>query len=139
MPLRLAIEAADGRALPSCPDHPGSLVRRYRSHGANGPGVYPQCVPAGPDQAHLLSWPPADPQAMLHDPGAGLSATELEVLRDAAAGLTTAETAIKHYKSRETVKSQRKAILIKLSARNMTHAVAIAVLGRELRPDPDTD
>jgi len=78
-------------------------------------------------------------QGMLHDRGAGLSATELEVLRDAAAGLTTAETAIKRYTSRETVKSQRKAILIKLSARNMTHAVAIAVLGKELRPEPDTD
>jgi DNA-binding CsgD family transcriptional regulator len=139
MPIRLRIEAADARALPSCPDHPGSLVRRYRSHGANGPGVYPQCVPESPERAHLLAWPPADSQPMFEDPGAGLSPAELEVLRDAAAGLTTTETAIKHYKSQETVKSQRKAILIKLSARNMTHAVAIAVLGKELRPEPDTD
>jgi DNA-binding CsgD family transcriptional regulator len=56
-----------------------------------------------------------------------LSAAERHVLDDAAAGLTAKETAIRHAKSLETVKSQRRSILLKLGARNMAHAVKLAM------------
>jgi len=55
-----------------------------------------------------------------------LSAVELAVLRDAAEGMTMVESASHRVKSIETVKTQRKSLLLKLGARNMTHAVAIA-------------
>ncbi len=42
-----AVPTAPALPLPTCPMHPGSLIRRYRTHGPNGPGVYPQCVPTG--------------------------------------------------------------------------------------------
>jgi DNA-binding NarL/FixJ family response regulator len=128
MPIRLSIEATEARALPSCPSHPDSLVRRYRSHGLSGPGVYPQCVPAGREQPHLLAWPPTRPEANpTTTTRARLSPTELVVLLDAAAGLTVTESATSHHKSLQTVKSQRKAILLKLGARNITQAVGIAI------------
>jgi DNA-binding CsgD family transcriptional regulator len=127
MPLALSIETANRLTLPACPEHSGSLVRRYRSHGANGPGVYPQCVPAGGEQPHLLEWPVAGGSSAHALSRPELSPTELAVLRDAAAGMTIAESAASHHKSSETVKSQRKAILIKLGARNMTQAVATAM------------
>jgi two-component system NarL family response regulator len=56
----------------------------------------------------------------------GLSVAEVEILDDAADGLTMLGSAARRHKSIETVKSQRKSILAKLGARNMTHAVAIA-------------
>ena len=56
-----------------------------------------------------------------------MTAVEREILTDAAAGLTMVESATKRDKGLETVKSQRRHILIKLDARNMTHAVSIAV------------
>lgn len=56
-----------------------------------------------------------------------MTAVEREILTDAAAGLTMAESAAKRDKGLETVKSQRRHVLIKLDARNMTHAVSIAV------------
>lgn len=56
-----------------------------------------------------------------------MTAVEREILTDAAAGLTMAESATKRDKGLETVKSQRRHVLIKLDARNMTHAVSIAV------------
>jgi DNA-binding NarL/FixJ family response regulator len=56
----------------------------------------------------------------------GLSDAEIEILDDAADGLTMRGSAARRVKSIETVKSQRKSILAKLGARNMTHAVAIA-------------
>ena len=106
-------------------------MRRYRSHGPNGHSVYPQCVPGGEEHPHLLPWlgastpdaprPPLDPLPLL-------TPSELEVLLDAADGLTVRDSASKRHKSGETVKSQRKQILLKLGARNMTHAVALAVI-----------
>ncbi len=47
------------------------------------------------------------------------------MLADAALGLSVAETARKQFKSAETVKTQRKAIMLKLGARNTAHAVAM--------------
>jgi DNA-binding NarL/FixJ family response regulator len=54
-----------------------------------------------------------------------LSVHEVLVLEDAAEGLTVGESALRRHKSGETVKSQRRSILAKLGAKNMTHAVAI--------------
>jgi DNA-binding CsgD family transcriptional regulator len=56
-----------------------------------------------------------------------VTGVEREILADAAAGLTMLESAAKRDKGIETVKSQRRHILTKLHARNMTHAVSIAV------------
>jgi DNA-binding CsgD family transcriptional regulator len=54
-----------------------------------------------------------------------LTARELTVLRFAAEGATSAETAKRLRKACETVKSQRRAIIAKLRARNIIHAVSI--------------
>jgi DNA-binding CsgD family transcriptional regulator len=118
--------AGDLRVLPSCPVHPGSMVRRFRTHGPNGPGVYPQCLPGAGEPAHLLAWTPLRAQVEAHT-APDLTPSELAVLYDAAAGLTSSECASKRHKSPETVKSQRKAILMKLGARNMAQAVAVGV------------
>ena len=54
-----------------------------------------------------------------------LTAKELNVLRLAAEGASSAETAKQLRKASETVKSQRRAIIAKLRARNIINAVAI--------------
>jgi DNA-binding CsgD family transcriptional regulator len=54
-----------------------------------------------------------------------LTAKELKVLQLAAEGASSAETARQLQKARETVKSQRRAIIAKLRARNIINAVAI--------------
>jgi DNA-binding CsgD family transcriptional regulator len=115
---------------PVCSIHPGALVRPYRTLGPNGPSVYPQCVPGGSELPHLLAWvKPSDaPASTTRVPK--LSAAELDILRDAARGLTVAESAATRFKGTETVKSQRRQILLKLGARNMTHAVALAAVER---------
>jgi DNA-binding CsgD family transcriptional regulator len=112
--------------MPACPIHADSLVRRYRTQGATGPGVYPQCVPADGDAPHLLEWrdEPVAPVAQ-HNLEV-LTASEMDVLNDAANGLTRAESAAKRFKGPETVKTQRRSILLKLGARNMAQAVAMA-------------
>jgi DNA-binding CsgD family transcriptional regulator len=124
------VRPSDTLALPSCSDHPGSLVRRYRSHGPHGPGVYPQCVPGGNEQPHLLSWDDAaaSPSARNQRVSVALTRHEREVLNDAGEGLTVRESAKRRGKSSETVKTQRKRIMIKLGARNITQAVAIALV-----------
>lgn len=55
-----------------------------------------------------------------------LTAKELTVLRLAAEGASAAETAKRLRKAVETVKTQRRAIIHKLHARNMTNAVSIS-------------
>jgi DNA-binding CsgD family transcriptional regulator len=128
MPNRSPFARRDALALASCPDHPGSLVRSYRLHGPNGPGVYPQCVPADGAQPHLLEWADArvSSPALRERVSVALSPSEREVLIDAGDGFTTRESAKRRHTSAETVKSQRKTILLKLGARNMSQAVAIA-------------
>jgi DNA-binding CsgD family transcriptional regulator len=114
------------RMAPSCPHHPGSLVRRFRTQGPQGPGVYPQCVPSGRDtRPHLLSWTDVRVDDVELACIASLSPRERDVLDDAASGLSVIETAAKRIKSTETVKTQRKSIMLKLDARNMTEAVAL--------------
>jgi DNA-binding CsgD family transcriptional regulator len=115
--------------MPTCAEHPGSHVRRYRSHGPSGPGVYPQCVPADGGAAHLLAWPDkvSETDESSRSDSHALSPSERDVLEDAALGLTVIETARKRMKGEETVKTQRRSILLKLGARNMAHAVATAM------------
>lgn len=122
-------------------------MRRFRASGPAGVGVYAFCVP--PDgRMHLASDRP-DPEpapeagsarprrfvrgveSVPSDPRAAellapLSLPEIEVLRAAARGLTVVETADALGKGAETVKSQRNRIVLKLGARNMTHAVCMA-------------
>jgi DNA-binding CsgD family transcriptional regulator len=115
----------DDSTLPTCPIHLGSTVRRYRTTGPAGPGVYPQCVPGHGGLAHLLEWHVAESHEAVSEDPRLLTGCELDVLSDAAAGLTTFETARKRSKGVETVKTQRRSILLKLGAINMTHAVGI--------------
>jgi DNA-binding CsgD family transcriptional regulator len=115
--------------MPGCSVHAGSLVRRYRTQGPVGPGVYPQCVPANGDAPHLLSWRDEPATAALRGDLKVLTATEMEVLTDAANGLTRAESAAKRFKGSETVKTQRRSILLKLGARNMAQAVGMTQAG----------
>jgi DNA-binding CsgD family transcriptional regulator len=110
---------------PKCTIHPGSLVRRYRTHGPSGPGVYPQCVPADGDQPHLLAWTDAQSAPAPRADTSDLSLSERGVLIDAANGMTVIETAASRSKSPETVKTQRRSILLKLGARNMAQAVGM--------------
>jgi DNA-binding CsgD family transcriptional regulator len=56
-----------------------------------------------------------------------LSKRQLEILRLAAAGLTTRETASELALSVETVKTHRRHILARLEARTFTEAVAIGL------------
>ena len=128
-----AVPTAPALQLPTCPKHPGSLIRRYRTHGPNGPGVYPQCVPTGDSGAHLLAWPEIPRIAPVRTDLVALSPSEHRVLEDASNGMTVNETAANRSKSPETVKSQRRSILLKLGARNMAQAVGMmAPEAREL-------
>jgi DNA-binding NarL/FixJ family response regulator len=112
--------------MPACSVHTDSLVRRYRTQGLAGPGVYPQCVPSNGDSPHLLGWLDEPASVALHGDLQVLTTTEMEVLTDAANGLTRAESAAKRFKGSETVKTQRRSILLKLGARNMAQAVGLA-------------
>lgn len=112
-------------SMPSCSLHPASIVRRYRTQGPVGPGVYPQCVPANGDTPHLLGWLDEPAEPVLRGDLKVLTAAELDVLTDAANGLTRAESAAKRFKGSETVKTQRRSILLKLGARNMAQAVGM--------------
>jgi DNA-binding CsgD family transcriptional regulator len=113
--------------LPRCAEHPGAPIQRAHMRGARGPGAYLRCFPQNGDPAHLVT--ASDVPRGVLPPSSARVVTEVEreVLADAAAGLTMSESAAKRDKGIETVKSQRRQILAKLDARNMTHAVSIAV------------
>jgi DNA-binding NarL/FixJ family response regulator len=92
--------------------------------------VYPQCLAVPGERPHLLSWVSDVPEPVGIAVGCGmLSPSELAVLEDAALGLTVAETAVKRHKSPETVKTQRRSVLLKLGARNVAQAVAMMIVG----------
>lgn len=59
--------------------------------------------------------------------GASLSNQERKVLQAAARGLTCAETGLDLHIGFETVRTYRRSILVKLGARNITHAVALSL------------
>ena len=84
------------------------------------------------DEPHLRLWEADRRDARPHVLTADLSRSELDVLEDAANGLTTRQSAFSRSKSTETVKSQRTSVLAKLGARNMVQAVAITVRERQI-------
>jgi DNA-binding CsgD family transcriptional regulator len=84
------------------------------------------------DEPHLRSWEADRRFARPHVLTADLSRSELDVLEDAANGMTTLQSAFSRSKSPETVKSQRTSVLAKLGARNMVQAVAITVRERQI-------
>lgn len=113
--------------MPTCLTHLGSIVRMFRTNGPNGAGAYPQCVPAH-GQPHLLAW--ADALLVPELVATHLTAitpSEYLVLMDAANGMSVAASAASQFKGQETVKSQRRSIMMKFGANNMTHAVGMAV------------
>jgi DNA-binding NarL/FixJ family response regulator len=83
-------------------------------------------VPSDGDAPHLLEWRDQPAAAAVPHDLEVLTASEMDVLSDAAHGLTRAESAAKRFKGSETVKTQRRSILLKLGARNMAQAVAMA-------------
>jgi DNA-binding NarL/FixJ family response regulator len=102
-------------------------------------GLIPPTTPRGEahphgDDPHLLRWEQAAGGSRTLT--AGLSRSELDVLEDAANGLTTKQSAAKRSKSTETVKSQRTSVLAKLGARNMVQAVAMTIGERAVDRDP---
>lgn len=56
-----------------------------------------------------------------------MSAREIQILKGAADGESSKETAEHYYLANETVKSYRKRIVAKLGAKNMMNAVAIGI------------
>ena len=123
---RFAARSIRTMIVPTCATHPGSTVRSYRANGPNGPGVYPQCVPKRGEPAHLLEWEHVEHPLPTDVHASRLSESEAGILMDAANGLTVKESASLRHKGSETVKSQRRSVLLKLGARNMAHAVAMA-------------
>jgi DNA-binding CsgD family transcriptional regulator len=118
-----------------CPEHRDGVVRRCRTHGARGRGIYPECVPADGTPPHVLSWEDATRTApsveievrLAEDMRAtALTPSELVVLCEAANGYTAAETARRLAKGTQTVKTQRCRVLLKLHAANTAQAVCIA-------------
>lgn len=77
--------------------------------------------------------------------GAPLSPLQLKILMCAAKGLSNSQTAEQLHSSVEAIKDQRKRIYWQLSAKNITHAVAIGLRNglilpeQVLRHDPETD
>jgi DNA-binding NarL/FixJ family response regulator len=84
------------------------------------------------DEPHLLEREAERQRQLPRVHTADLSRSELDVLEDAANGLTTRQSARSRSKSPETVKSQRTSVLTKLGARNMVQAVAITVGERQV-------
>jgi DNA-binding NarL/FixJ family response regulator len=98
------------------------LIPPTRAPGDDGPH----------DEPRLRLWEAERRDAPPHVLTADLSRSELDVLEDAANGLTTRQSAFSRSKSPETVKSQRTSVLAKLGARNMVQAVAITVRERQI-------
>lgn len=63
----------------------------------------------------------------VNEGGRSLSAKEIKTLQCAAEGLGNKATALRIGVSVETVKDYRSAAFVKMDARNVTHAVALAV------------
>ncbi|MDX6570369.1 MAG: Bacterial regulatory protein luxR family [Gaiellales bacterium] len=102
------------------------LIPPTRAPGDNGPRDEPQ----------LLAWERERRDTRPHVLTMDLSRSELDVLEDAANGMTMRQSAFSRSKSPETVKSQRTSVLAKLGARNMVQAVAITVRERQIA-NPD--
>jgi len=66
--------------------------------------------------------------------GSPLSPTERLAIIGAARGETSDTTAARLHKSPETIKAQKRAVIARLGAHNMTHAVALAFAKNILQP-----
>jgi DNA-binding CsgD family transcriptional regulator len=130
-PRLLEHEARSGTrrvtAVPGCAIHAGSFVRRQWLRGPSGAGVFRVCTPGGGESPHLLPSPGPGSALSLSDDGSGLTPGELDVLEDAANGLSVNESAAARRTSCDAVKSRRRSILKKLRARTMTHAVGLTL------------
>ena len=114
-----AVEATTQEAHAIVADVP--IVQVFRMSGPSDVVRYPQSAPGY--QTHRLS---------------SLTASEGEVLADAARGLTVDESAGVRGKGGETVKTQRASILLKLGARNMVHAVSLLVADQDRSFSPES-
>jgi DNA-binding CsgD family transcriptional regulator len=112
---------------PGCAVHAGSFVRRQWVRGPSGSGIYRVCVPGGDEDPHVLPSVGAGSAVSLLDDRSGLTPGELDVLEDAANGLTVTESAAARRTSCDAVKSRRRSIMRKLRARTMTHAVGMTL------------
>jgi DNA-binding NarL/FixJ family response regulator len=122
-----------------CALHPDAPLRRFRADGPAGRAVYLFCVGGGrlhpvagqPVEEEPEEPPSAQPPSELTPEDAArrfaLTPSELDALRLAVRGLTVNETAEQLHKGVETVRSQRNRVILKLGARNMTHAACRAV------------
>jgi DNA-binding CsgD family transcriptional regulator len=129
---------AQGEAMsPRCSRHPAAEIGVCNTFGADGPRVCFLCTPVGGAQPHLMTYQQATDGTALTDTAwlarrtatvsVTLTSVECQVLRHAAIGLTSAESARQLGRSAETVKTQRSRILLKLGARNLANAVSVAV------------
>jgi DNA-binding CsgD family transcriptional regulator len=114
-------------AGPGCAIHAGSFVRRQWVLGPSGGGIYRVCTPGGDEEPHVLPSLGVESVLSLSDDRSGLTPGELDVLEDAANGLTVNESASARRTSCDAVKSRRRSILRKLGARTMTHAVGMTL------------
>ena len=87
--------------------------------------MYPQCVPTDGDQPHLLAWTTCSMRRYRVPTRRASRRASAACSSDAANGMTVIETAASRSKSPETVKTQRRSILLKLGARNMAQAVGM--------------
>jgi DNA-binding CsgD family transcriptional regulator len=110
-----------------CQVHPGSFVRRRLAVGPRGPGIYRECTPRIGEPPHLLDVTGVETIVVGRAQTSRLTPSELDVLEDAANGLSVRESGLLRRKGVETVKSQRGSVLRKLGARTMTHAVALSL------------
>jgi DNA-binding CsgD family transcriptional regulator len=108
-----AAEATTTREAPAISSEP-PIVQVFRMSGPSDVVRYPRSASS------------CRPQRLVC-----LTVSESEVLADAALGLTVGESARVRGKGRETVKTQRASILLRLGARNMAHAVSLLVADRD--------
>jgi DNA-binding CsgD family transcriptional regulator len=113
--------------LTCCEVHPGSFVRRRLAVGSRGPGVYRECTPRIGEPPHLLDGDGVENIVVARSRTSRLTPSELDVLEDAANGLSVRESGLLRRKGAETVKTQRGSVLRKFGARTMTHAVALSL------------
>jgi DNA-binding NarL/FixJ family response regulator len=81
--------------------------------------------PQNGDRPHLPSSNGPQWRARAH--AVEVTAADCDLLVDAASGLTIVESASKRGASIDAVKAQRRTLMLKLDARNMTHAIAVAL------------
>ena len=110
-----------------CPEHPGAPIRRRLGRDSQRPTVELLCSPQNGDRPHLLSSTEPQRRTRARPVVSDVTAADCDLLVDAATGLTIVESASKRGASVDSVKAQRRTLMVKLDARNMTHAIAVAM------------